>query len=124
MVCRATPPDDVISHGGRFIVGAAYRFREGNENHQRTTIYTVAKRSAKFVTLVAVGSSRPPRRLAVRIADDGTECVLVGHPKSCMLRLLWSVNHATTSPAGWTMSSEVLPCSVKLVTHDTFPPPQ
>ncbi len=116
MVCRATPSDHVISHGGRFIVGAAYRFREGNDNYQRTTIYTVARRSAKFVTLVAVGSSRPPRRLAVRIADDGAEYVLVGHPKSCMLRLLWSVNHATTSPAGWTISTAVLPCAVTLAT--------
>ena len=128
MVCNVNVGDHASKQSGRFVVGGVYQLRQRNEYYERSATYVVAKRSAKFVTLEQINSltvrpedresleedglplrvNYPPRRLAVRFADDGTECLLLGHPKACGLTLLWSVNHTHTFPSGLIRSTVVL----------------
>lgn len=109
MICIPNGSQSARADCGHFVVGCSYEFRERNEHFDRRETYVVSKRSARFVTLYRANSSPPHRRLAIRLADDGTEFVIIGHRNACALRLLWSVNFTRTAATGYTTSTVVLP---------------
>ena len=105
--------DSDCQEPGEFVVGTRYVYRRWNDRRSREESYVVTKRTAKFVTIVNTDPRLAAvpggtRRLTIRRGACGSECVILGHPKACVLDLLWAADSVLVTRVGLWMETKVI----------------